>query len=293
MRYQCVKQYDSTDCACACLASIARHYGSNISLANVIGLSTINKDGMNLLEVENLADKIGFDAYTMKKTVNFDETQIKIPCIAHVILEDGMHHYIVIYKVKKNKIIIADPSLGVLSIERSDFFYSTCTKKSQYIWSGILIFLNPNESFSKKSFYKYRKSTYQNIIQSQKNIIMKIILISMVAMLLKVASSFYFQILLDIIIPYHLAYTSVFITAIFVATVLVHINLDRNSVKICLQVSKNISQKLSMNYYSHVLKLPNSDIIYVLEVGKISAYGRHEELIQKSDLYCRYLENIV
>lgn len=39
MKYRCIKQYDSMDCAAACLASIAWYYGKKIPILEISGLN--------------------------------------------------------------------------------------------------------------------------------------------------------------------------------------------------------------------------------------------------------------
>lgn len=281
MKYHCVKQYDSTDCACACLASIAWHYGNKISLSNIIASSNFNREGMNLIEVENIAQNLGFDACAMKKTEDFNESQIKLPCIAHVILEDGMHHFIIIYKIKNNNIIIADPSLGVLCVSRKDFFSSTYTENSQYKWSGIIVFITPNKFFVRKKNKAYRNKIYIEVIKTQKFYIFGIVACSLLATFLKVISSFYFQIIIDRIIPSQGYYSLITFTLLFSLVLLLYVILDRKGVNICLKVSKNINQKLSMKYFNHILKLPIS-FHYMKKSGELISRFQDVDKIQRT-----------
>lgn len=40
--------------------------------------------------------------------------KIPLPAIAHVVVQEQLHHYIVIYKVEKNTITAMDPAFGKL-----------------------------------------------------------------------------------------------------------------------------------------------------------------------------------
>ena len=37
----------------------------------------------------------------IKKNIDFKEKELEVPCVAHVYQEDGLAHFIIIYKIKK------------------------------------------------------------------------------------------------------------------------------------------------------------------------------------------------
>ena len=65
---------------------------------------------------------------------------ISILFIVLGIVNGGLLHYVVIHKVSKNKIIIADPGSGIVKYTPEEFFK---------IWSGVLIILVPTARFQK------------------------------------------------------------------------------------------------------------------------------------------------
>jgi len=106
MKYRCVKQFDTTDCGSACIASIAWSFGKKISLSEVREFAETSKEGTSVANICQTVDRIGLKALAVKRNNEFKEVDLKIPCIAHVYQEDGFAHYIVLYKLKKNEIII-------------------------------------------------------------------------------------------------------------------------------------------------------------------------------------------
>lgn len=253
--YKCVRQYDSADCLCACLASISWYFGKKIPLENILFNSYIDKDGMNLLEFDIVSKYIGLDAVSMKKTENFDEEKLVLPCIAHVILENNMTHFVVIYKIDKNDVILADPSLGLIKVNRKDFFDSNYSEQSQYIWSGIITFLSPNANFCEIKINK-KQNDLLRLMKTQKKNIIKILFLSLLSMSLKVLGTFYFQLIIDLIIPNRWIYSLLLVTLSFILFSLISIVFDKLCVQEALKVSKYINQKLSFEYYKHVMKLP-------------------------------------
>lgn len=258
MFYKCIKQYDSSDCGCACLASIARYYGNNISLSEIINEAHITDEGMNLLELVNVAEKIGFDAVPMKRAEDFNSADISLPCIAHVMLEDGRFHFIVIYKIGKRNVTIADPSMGITKIDKQKFFESALEENVNHIWTGILVFFTLNEQTKIKNKVNYRKSIIGEIISLEKKNLFLIMLLSIISMSFKVIGSLYYRIILDIIIPNKWEYSLYFITLIFVVIQIVSIYMDKVSVNKVLDASREINNELTINYFKHILRLPLS-----------------------------------
>ena len=145
MKYRCIKQYDSTDCAGACLASIAWYYGKKISLIKINDILGTDKDGTSVYDICQASEKLGLMASAYKKNEQFKDKELNLPCIAHVYQEDGLAHFVIIYKIKKHSIIIADPAIGIKRIDRNKFFASEYAENSPYIWTGVIIAVRTNK----------------------------------------------------------------------------------------------------------------------------------------------------
>lgn len=257
MRYKCIKQYDSADCAIACIASLAWHYGKRVSLSKIQSYTNMNKDGVNINDIINASQQLGMLASAAKKTEEFNSSEIELPCIAHVYIENSIGHYIVIYDIKKDNLIISDPAVGLIKVDKDSFFNSNYTERSPYIWSGILIFIKPGKNFTKKSEYTNNRKFWGLILFQRENAT-KVIILSLISMLLSISMSFYFQIIIDLVIPNKWEYSLVLITFIFIVLTLINAYINKIRIKISLEISKNISLKLSLDYFHHTLNLPLS-----------------------------------
>ena len=60
-RYKYVSQIDLRDCGVAALASVAKHYGSDFSLAHLRELAKTTKEGTTALGIVEAAKAIGFE----------------------------------------------------------------------------------------------------------------------------------------------------------------------------------------------------------------------------------------
>ena len=63
--------------------------------------------------------------------------------------------YVVVYEIKKNYIVIADPAIGIKRIKINTF---------KEIWSGVLFLIEPETNFYKtnesKGFFKFTGRNY-------------------------------------------------------------------------------------------------------------------------------------
>lgn len=67
MKYRCIKQYDSMDCAAACLASISWYYGKKISILEISEVLENSKEGTSVWDICRISEKLGLFASAYKK----------------------------------------------------------------------------------------------------------------------------------------------------------------------------------------------------------------------------------
>jgi len=76
--------------------------------------------GSTMLDLVNVAKKMGFDAYGATGEYE-DLMKEKMPCIAHVVIDDILNHFVVVYKIGIKKIKIGDPAKGIYTLTRQEF----------------------------------------------------------------------------------------------------------------------------------------------------------------------------
>jgi len=131
-----VKQRNIAGCGVACLASIAAYYELKLPVARIRQYASANKKAPNIMEMIEAAQKLGFEAKGVKGSPEC-LTEIPKPAIAHVIVEEQMQHFVVIYKATEQAITVMDPDDGKLHKKTHEEF-----RKS---WTGALILLFPAE----------------------------------------------------------------------------------------------------------------------------------------------------
>ncbi len=139
------KQLDSMDCGPTCLRMIAKFHGKHYSLQFLRENSYITKEGVSLLSISETAEKIGFRALSIKSDIEQLRTKVPLPCIAHF----GQNHFVVIQKIKKDKVFVADPAFGLITYTLKEFSALWLNTNNNTSDKGILLLLEPTPEFDK------------------------------------------------------------------------------------------------------------------------------------------------
>lgn len=131
------------DCGPACLYMICRFYGRNISLQKLRNLMQVTKDGVNLLSISDAAESMGFRTLASKITLKTLQQELSLPCIIHW----NQNHFVIVYKVRKKRIFVADPGNGLLYYDAIEFSKRWCSDISNGYRIGVALQLEPTSSF--------------------------------------------------------------------------------------------------------------------------------------------------
>ena len=112
-----IRQHDIKDCGAACLLSIIKYYGGNLSLEKIRMDCCISSTGISAFNLIAAAKKYGFDARGTKVDFNtLFSSKLVFPFIAYVELKNGLRHYIVVYEIHKKYILVMDPAKGLIKM---------------------------------------------------------------------------------------------------------------------------------------------------------------------------------
>ncbi|ADL53922.1 peptidase domain-containing ABC transporter [Clostridium cellulovorans] len=258
--YMCIKQHDNKDCGIACLATVARHYGLNMHLSKIRELSGTDSEGTTVYGILKAAKEMKLKSKAVK-TEDLDDIfgQFPKPSIAHVVMEGSLMHYIVVHEVSEDKIIIADPSRGIVTYTPEEFYK---------IWTGIMILLAPSEYFEPKNEASGVLASFVSVLKQQKLILAKIFMLSLFVTVLGIFGSMYFQFLIDNILPINsrkslgLLSMSIVFLMIFKEVVSYFRNI------LLVKLATNIDSKILLGYYKHVVELP-MNFFETRQVGEI------------------------
>lgn len=259
-RYVCIKQHDIKDCGAACLATISKQYGLKIPISKIREVAGTDKQGTSAYGLIKAAEKLGFTAKGVKANKPEDIfNEFPLPAIAHVIIDGRLLHYVVIHKITKKELIIADPAKGIVRYTPKEFFK---------IWTGVLILMVPTVQFKKGDETQGLFSRFFSLLKPQKRLIVHIFFVSLVFTILGIIGSFYFKFLMDSILPNGLVKTLNMFSIGIIVLYIFKILLNAFRTQLLLYLSQNIDIPLMLGYYNHVIELP-MNFFDTREVGEI------------------------
>lgn len=249
MKYYCIKQHDITDCGAACLATISKQYGLKISISKIREIAGTDKQGTNAYGMVKAAEQLGFTAKGVKGNKEAFFSEFPLPAIAHVVVDGKLLHYVVIHKITKKEVVVADPGKGIVKYTPDDFFN---------IWTGVLILLVPNTTFKKGNEKKGSLARFFSLLMPQKKLLLNIFFASLLITVFGIAASFYFRFIMDEVVVNSLKNS---LTVVSIGVIILYVfkaifEYFRNH--LMLYLSQKLDIPLILGYYQHVLSLPMS-----------------------------------
>jgi len=143
-RFNCILQHDSMQCGAACLSMICKHYGIPYPIEHISNICPATSEGVSMLGLSETAQILGFSVTNVKTTTDLlsEET---LP----MILYWNQNHFVVLYRIKKNKFYIADPGKGLVKYSLKDFEKNWISTETQGVKKGIAMVLEPGKEFDK------------------------------------------------------------------------------------------------------------------------------------------------
>lgn len=149
-------QKDSTDCGPACLAMVCSHFGKDVPISYISGLSSLDKSGSSFLNLASAAEELGFDAIPVSISFADDNNpsldNAPLPCIVHW----NSNHFVLVTKIIGNKVEIADPKVGKAKISKERFIHSWKEKNEK----GFAMIIEPSELFNKEPIKSVEKESF-------------------------------------------------------------------------------------------------------------------------------------
>ena len=275
-RKEIVIQRDVTDCGPCCLLSIIIHYGGYVPLEKIRLDTYADNRGTSAYNLIKASEIYGFEAVGSKYD-NLDKLN-HFPCIAHVILENGFNHYMVINNIQKNSVILMDPAKGKLLLSKKDFLK---------IWDGIVISFYKKQKIIKYPPEKNILTFFYHLILENKASYLAIIILSVIITLLNLLFNFFFKIgtyAIQINLSIFLVVFS-FIIISFVKNSLILLHSRKY-----INLNSKIHKRLVSDFTSHIFSLP-STILHNKTSGEI--ISRVTELNNIKDLFSELLIGII
>ena len=273
------KQLDAMDCGPTCLRMIAKFYGKTIDMQALRSFSQTSKTGSSLEGISNGAERIGFHTLSVKIGLEDLVQNAPLPCICFW----NKHHYIVVYKIKKDQVYIADPTYGLLKYSKREFLNHWMGKyASESDEDGICLLLEPtpqltetdDEDFDKRTGFRF----LINYLKPYRKLLIQLCFGLLAASILQLIFPFLTQSIVDIGIQnkdIHFLYL-VLIGQLFVFVGRSAIEIVRSW--IILHLSSRINISLVSDFLIKLMRLPISFFDVTIAGDIMLRIGDHERI---------------
>ncbi len=190
-KYQVVLQQSEEDCGAACLATIAKFYGQNLTVSRVREFVGTGQQGTTLLGLKQGAEAIGLNARSVRAASAILDKMDDAPLPA--IIHWQGYHWVVLYGKQGKKYVIADPGVGIRYVSKEEL------AEAWTDWLCLLVEPDPERFFAQGDEQASASSLqrWMRRISIYHKILMEAFLLNMVLGLLSISSPFLVQLLTD------------------------------------------------------------------------------------------------
>jgi ATP-binding cassette, subfamily C, bacteriocin exporter len=276
-----IKQRDVTDCGAACLASIAMYYKLQLPVSRIRQYAGTDKRGTNVLGLIEAAERLGFQAKGAKGQLD-SLSKIPLPAIAHLVLKNGLHHYVVIYKFTKKHVAYMDPGDGDI--------HKVTLAKFQEMWSGVIVLVLPGDDFVSGMQKTSNSARFWQLIRPHSAIMVQALLGALVYTILGLSTSIYMQKIIDFVLVEGNVRLLNLLSVAMIAILVFQLIIGSYKTVFGLQTGQMIDARLILGYYKHLLKLPQR-FFDTMRVGEI--ISRVNDAVKIRDFINNVALNIV
>ncbi|MGL6125403.1 MAG: Mbov_0121 family peptidase domain-containing ABC transporter [Metamycoplasmataceae bacterium] len=248
-------QKDALDCGLVVIQTLHKHYyDSWVPIIEMKEKVSYGLGGLNILELSNLGNHYGLLLETFEGDFDSLKNLIITEPIITLINQDGVNHYVIISKIKNNKIYYYDPVFGKRNLEFESF---------SKIFQNILIVV------SRTSYQTKIKHQNERLFYTDMKVTILVIVLSLVSLGFSFLSTFYFKIILDSIIPNAMSEALNYVTLSFIFIAFVKITTT------CFKsiIVRKIENKISYSYLNSYFNK-----LYFCNIEKLEKISKSDHL---------------
>lgn len=256
-----IRQRDISDCGAACLASIAAYHHLQMPVARIRQMAATDSKGTNVLGVVEAAAKLGFQAKGVKGP--FEALfNIPKPAIAHVIVREQLHHFVVIYRVTKTHVVVMDPSDGQ--------YHSLTHEAFKKIWTNVLVLLLPADDFRAGNEKTSHLARFWFLLRPHRSVVMQALFGAIIYTILGLSTSIYVQKIVDNVLVEGNKNLLNLLGIVMLLILVLQLFIGQLKSVFALKTGQQIDARLILGYYKHLLRLPQQ-FFDTMRVGEITS----------------------
>jgi ATP-binding cassette subfamily B protein len=241
-RYPALLQLSEMDCGAASLAMIVRAYGKHVSINRLRDMANVSREGATLHSIAEAGETLGF--HTRGLRAAYDHLlKVKLPAIAHW---EG-YHYIVLYEARPDRVVVADPAIGLRRLSREEF---------EKGWSGYLLLFEPTPKLEEVEESKTTYGRFLPLLKPYRKLLFEIFVASLLLQLFGLATPIFTQVIVDkVLVQQSLSMLNVML----VGMLLVAFFLTATTALrfyLLVHTARRLDMQMVVNFYKHVMSLP-------------------------------------
>jgi len=241
-RYPALLQLSETDCAAACLSMILRYYGKHVSINRLRDLANVSREGASMYTIAEAAETLGFQTRGIRASYEHLE-KVELPAIAHW---EGFH-YTVLYEITPNRVVIADPAIGLCKLSREEF---------EKAWSGYLLLFTPTAKIEEVEESRTSFGRFLPLLKPYYRLLFEIFLASVLLQLFGLATPIFTQVIVDRVLVHK---STSMLNVLLVGMVLIAVFQSVTAALryyLLVHTTRRLDLQMVVDFYRHVLSLP-------------------------------------
>ncbi len=181
--YPFYAQHSASDCSAACVVMVGQYWGKDFNINRLRELAHISRDGASLKGLATATETLGFNSRPVKASLD-RLSQQRLPAIAHW----AGNHYVVVFEISAEHVIICDPAVGQKKLTHADFSQG---------WTGYCLLIEPTLALKKTEGKPTDFWQLFQLIKPHKVVIAEIFIASIVLQIFGLISPIFTQLILD------------------------------------------------------------------------------------------------
>ena len=176
-----ITQRDFKDCGVTCMEYIIKFYHGYIPIEKLREDTFTSQEGTTAFHIVETFKKYNFDSFGKKITFKDLNNQF-LPAIVHIVLPNGLNHFVVLTKVKKEEVTLMDPMIGKKVLSKDDFIA---------LWDGIILLAIPEGKVPKIDKETNILASLIKIVKREKALVAILVFCNLIVSFLTIIHSFY------------------------------------------------------------------------------------------------------
>ena len=245
-----IRQHDISDCAAACIASVARHYREDIPLSLIREASGTSPAGTSIKGILDACRAIGFRANAYKSDDKSLDALYGLtePVILHIVNARGDLHFVVLHQLDSKRARIMDPALGKM------VRIPAATLREQ--WTGYLVTLHPEPEQQRPQVAGRHRSLASCLRMLSLREYLLMLAGSVVYIVAGLCTAIYLQHIIDHVLPSGDSAALMRVGLMMLAVMLCTLMVGYGRILYALRLSIHLDSHLILQYLRHLFRLP-------------------------------------